>query len=100
MEKKTYYINGVGLISPQFTFEQDGFLSQPREYGGNVLRCVTPDFKTYINPVQLRRLSRLLRIGLSAALICLRDAKNENPDAIITANGYVFFDDTAQFMVE
>jgi 3-oxoacyl-(acyl-carrier-protein) synthase len=100
MEKKTYYINGVGLISPQFTFEQDGFLSQPREYGSNVLRCVTPDFKTYINPVQLRRLSRLLRIGLSAALICLRDAKDENPDGIITSTGYGFLEDTAKFLVE
>ena len=100
MEKKTYYINGVGLISPQFTFDHAGFLSQPQEYVSNVLHCVTPDFKTYINPVQLRRLSRLLRIGLSAAIICLRDAKNENPDGIITSTGYGFLDDTAKFLIE
>ncbi len=100
MEKKAYYINGAGLISPQVTFDQGGFLAEPQEYASNVLRCVTPDFKTLVNPVQLRRLSRLLRIGLSAAIICMRDAKNENPDAIITSTGYGFLDDTAKFLVE
>jgi 3-oxoacyl-(acyl-carrier-protein) synthase len=30
----------------------------------------------------------------------LRDAKNENPDGIITATGYGFLDDTAKFLVE
>ena len=101
MEKTAYYINGVGLISPQFTFDHAaGFLSQPQEYTGNSLYCVTPDFKAYINPVQLRRLSRFLRIGLSAAIICLRDAKNENPDGIITSTGYGFLIDTAKFLVE
>ena len=99
-EQKAYYINGIGLISPQFTFDQDGFLARPQEYEGNVLHCVTPDFKTYINPVQLRRLSRLLRIGLSAAILSMRDAKNENPDGIITSTGYGFLDDTAKFLTE
>jgi len=101
MEKTAYFINGVGLISPQFTFDHGaGFLSQPQEYASNTLHCVTPDFKTYINPVQLRRLSRFLRIGLSSAIICLRDAKNENPDGIITSTGYGFLVDTAKFLIE
>ena len=100
MKRITYYINGVGLISPQFTFDHAGFLPGPQEYVGSVLQCVTPDFKTYINPVQLRRLSRMLRIGLSAAIICMRDGKNENPDGIITSTGYGFLVDTAKFLVE
>jgi len=100
MEKKAYYINGIGLISPQLTYDHAGFLSQPQAYVGNALHSVTPDFKTYINPVQLRRLGRLLRMGLSAAIICMRDAKNENPDGIITSTGYGFLEDTAKFLVE
>jgi 3-oxoacyl-[acyl-carrier-protein] synthase II len=100
MEKKTYCINGVGVISPQYTYNNAGFLDQPEVYENNILKCVSPDFKNYINPVQLRRLSRLLRIGLSAAIICLKDAKNESPTGIITSTGYGLLDDTARFLTE
>jgi 3-oxoacyl-(acyl-carrier-protein) synthase len=95
-----YYINGIGIISPQKTFDSDGFLSEIQEYNHNVLTCVTPDFKAYINPIQLRRLSRMLRIGLSAATICLRDSEIKNPDGIITATGYGFLEETAKFLHE
>src|ERR1700690_4209221 len=98
MEKKTYWINGVGILSPQFTFDNSDFLSSTQEYEDNILKCVAPDFKNYIPPVQLRRLSRLLRMGLSAAIICMRDAKNETPDGIITATGYGLLEDTARFL--
>jgi 3-oxoacyl-[acyl-carrier-protein] synthase II len=45
-------------------------------------------------------LNRMLRIGLSAATICLRDAKETNVDAIITGTGYGFLTDTAKFLTE
>jgi 3-oxoacyl-[acyl-carrier-protein] synthase II len=97
---KPCYINGVGIISPQPTSEPEDFLSHPQEYRGTTLNCVTPDFKQYISPVQLRRLSRLLRIGLSAAIICTREAKDETPGGIVTATGYGLLDDTASFLTE
>ncbi len=100
MTPTRYYINGLGLISPQNTFDAIEFLNFPREYFNNVLPSVLPDFKSYINPNQLRRLSRMLRIGLSSATICLRNAKVEIPDGIITATGYGFLDDTAKFLTE
>jgi 3-oxoacyl-[acyl-carrier-protein] synthase II len=100
MEKKSYFVNGVGVISPQYTFDNTVFLPQPQEYENTILKCVVPDFKAYIQPVQLRRLSRLLRIGLSAAITCLRDAKDEAPTGIITSTGYGFLDDTAKFLTE
>lgn len=95
-----YYINGLGIISPQKTFDNTVFLPELTSHGNNVLKCVVPDFKEYINPAQLRRLSRMLRIGLSAATICTRDSKNTTPDGIITATGYGFLDDTAKFLNE
>jgi hypothetical protein len=102
MVEKTglYYINGIGIISPQKTFDPENFLSEIKEYNQNVLTCVTPDFKAYINPIQMRRLSRMLRIGLSAATICLRDAQIKTPDGIITATGYGFLEETAKFLNE
>lgn len=95
-----YYINGTGIISPQKTFDPDVFLTDISQYNKNVLTCITPDFKAYINPIQMRRLSRMLRIGLSAATICLRDSKVSMPDGIITATGYGFLDETAKFLNE
>jgi 3-oxoacyl-[acyl-carrier-protein] synthase II len=100
MPKAKYYINGIGLISPQRTFNNDEFLPEISEYPDNKLNCVVPDFKEYINPIQLRRLSRMLRIGLSSATICLRDAKENNVDGIITGTGYGFLTDTAKFLTE
>ena len=98
--KRAYYLNGIGIISPQKTFDSQVFLSDVTSYDGNVLRCITPDFKAFINPIQLRRLSRTLRIGLSAAVICMRDAGVKMPDGIITATGYGFLEDTAKFLHE
>ena len=102
MAEKTgpYFINGIGIISPQRTFDPENFLSEIKEYHNNVLTCITPDFKAYINPIQMRRLSRMLRIGLSAATICIRDAEIKTPDGIITATGYGFLEETAKFLNE
>ena len=99
-EKATYFINGIGIISPQKTFDPNVFLTDIAQYDKNVLTCIPPDFKAYINPIQMRRLSRMLRIGLSAAIICLRDSKVQMPDGIITATGYGFLDETAKFLKE
>jgi 3-oxoacyl-[acyl-carrier-protein] synthase II len=94
------YINGAGMISPQKTYDNNEFLPVISEYDHNVLTCVLPNFKEYIHPFQLRRLSRMLRMGLAAATICLRDAQRKTPDAIITATGYGFQDDMAKFLSE
>lgn len=98
--KTSYYINGVGIISPQRTFNNQEFLPEVATYDNNVLSCVVPDFKEYISPIQLRRLNRMLRIGLSASTICLRDAGRNAMDGIVTATGYGFLSDTAVFMNE
>ena len=99
-ENTQYFINGIGIISPQKTFDDDFFLKEIMQYDSNVLTCVIPDFKAYINPIQMRRLSRMLRIGLSAATICLRDSGVKTPDGIITATGYGFLEETAKFLNE
>ena len=100
MSNTNYYINGIGILSPQKTFDNNEFLPEIIAYHDNVLTCIVPDFKTYINPIQLRRLSRMLRIGLTAALICTKDSGNAKPDGIITGTGYGFLSDTAKFVSE
>ncbi len=99
-KKSTYYINGIGVISPQRTFDPTMFLNDVVSYEKNMLKCITPDFKEYINPAQLRRLSRFLRIGLSSAVLCTRNAGDIEVDGIVTATGYGFLDETAKFLNE
>lgn len=97
---KPIFINGVGVISPQKTYINSEFLSEIVEYQKSALPSINPDFKEYINPVQLRRMSRMLRIGLTAATICIRDSSPIKPDGIITASGFGFLEETAKFLTE
>jgi 3-oxoacyl-[acyl-carrier-protein] synthase II len=100
MESTRCYINGIGILSPQRTFVNTEFLEEVINYNNNILTCVTPDFKEYMSPVQLRRLSRMLRIGMTAATICLKDAGIQVPDGIATATGYGFLEETEKFLKE
>ncbi|MEP6737407.1 MAG: beta-ketoacyl synthase N-terminal-like domain-containing protein [Chryseolinea sp.] len=96
----SYFINGIGIISPQKTYEPERFLEEVFSYEDNLLNCLTPDFKTFINPLQLRRLGRMLRIGLTASILCQREAGLTMPDGIITGTGYGFLEETEKFLRE
>ena len=98
--KVSYYIQGLGHISSQKTYDNTNFLKELMTYEDNFMPAVVPDFKQYINPVLIRRLSQSLRIGLSAAKLCTIDAMLDKPDAIITASGYGCIGDTHRFMHE
>ncbi|MDR1610351.1 MAG: beta-ketoacyl synthase chain length factor, partial [Candidatus Symbiothrix sp.] len=86
MSLSPVYINSIGLISPQPTAEGDFRFNRFRE-GETRLRCIEPDYKKLINPVQLRRMSRILKLGLGATQICLNNAENTSPDAILVGTG-------------
>jgi 3-oxoacyl-(acyl-carrier-protein) synthase len=92
------YIRGIGNISPQPTFDNAKFLEDIREYQSARLQSVDPDYKQYIQPNQLRRMSRLLKMGVTAAGICLHDAGVEKPDAIITGTGLGMMEETEKFL--
>ena len=92
------YIRGIGNISPQPTFETEAFLEEIREYRTARLQSVEPNYKNYIQPLQLRRMGRLLKMGVTAAGMCLHDAGIEKPDAIITATGLGMPEETEKFL--
>src|SRR5687768_11070381 len=91
------FIKGIGNISPQQTWSGD-FLSMPVTYKQNLLPCVEPDHTQWINPQQCRRMSRVLKIGTTAAFMALKDADIKIPDAIITGTGYGCLEDTGTFL--
>jgi 3-oxoacyl-[acyl-carrier-protein] synthase II len=92
------YIRGIGNISPQPTFDNGSFLEEIREFNTARLQAIGPDYKNYIQPIQLRRMSRLLKMGVTAAGICLHDAGVEKPDAIITGTGLGMMEETEKFL--
>ncbi|MEI6883191.1 MAG: beta-ketoacyl synthase N-terminal-like domain-containing protein [Bacteroidota bacterium] len=75
------YINGIGIISPQNTLPGSEFLEPVVEHHSDFLKSVEPVYRTYIDPIASRRLSRLIKMGISAAKICLQDAGDGMQDA-------------------
>jgi 3-oxoacyl-(acyl-carrier-protein) synthase len=92
------FIRSVGNISPQLTFDNSSFLEDISEYHSARLQSIEPDYKNYIKPIQLRRMSRLLKMGVTAAGICLHEAGIEKPDAIITGTGLGMIEETEKFL--
>lgn len=90
------YIRAVAAISPQPAFEQ--LLHSPVEYKGSKLSCIEPDYTASIDPKMIRRMSRIIKMGVTAAKDCLQIAGTEAPDAIITGTAYGCLADTEAFL--
>jgi hypothetical protein len=92
------YIRGTGNISPQPTLENGRFPGEVSRFDTPFLAAVEPEYKNYIKPIQLRRMSRVLKMGVVAAGAALRQAGIEKPDAILTATGLGMMEETEKFL--
>ena len=101
------YINGLGNVSPQKTISSNHFLEAPLSYENNQLRCPDPGYKEFIPAEMIRRMGRIIKMGVAAAKLCLRDAgagandftgREITPDAIITGTGLGCMEDTEKFL--
>jgi 3-oxoacyl-[acyl-carrier-protein] synthase II len=63
-------------------------------------QCIEPDYQSVIPAMQLRRMSRLLKMGIFAGIECLRAAGLNQPDGIITGTGKGSMVDTEKFVKE
>jgi 3-oxoacyl-[acyl-carrier-protein] synthase II len=92
------FIRGIGCISPQKTYDNSVFLNTIKPLESPFARCEEPNYKEFIQPMQLRRMGRILKMGVTAAGICLKEAGVEVPDAIITGTGLGLVQDTEKFL--
>lgn len=92
------YIRATGNISPQRTFGHPSLTEAPVEYNGNRISCIEPDYKEFIDPKLIRRMSRIIRMGVAAAMECLKEAGIQMPDAIVTGTAYGCLEDTNLFL--
>jgi 3-oxoacyl-[acyl-carrier-protein] synthase II len=85
------YIISASTISPQHTYDAGSFLEPVVSSDNGKLFVVDPDYSRYIGPVPIRRMSRLLKRGITAGMRALEDAAITTPDAIIigTAHGSI-----------
>lgn len=90
------YIQSAAMVSPQVSFEE--MIQSPKMYQGEYMTCVEPDYTQYIDAKLLRRMSRIIKMGVAAASEALKKADINIPDAIITGTAYGCLADTEQFL--
>lgn len=95
---KPIYIAAASAISPQNSFENPHFLDTISSNTTGKLFVKEPDYRQYINPVAIRRMSRLIKMGISCGMNALQQAKITSPDAIITGTGLGSMTDTEKFL--
>lgn len=92
------YIQATATISPQKTFGRVPFLTEPVEYTSTRLKSIEPDYTAFIDVKSLRRMSRIIKMGVAAAMECLQEAGEKNPGAIITGTAFGCLEDTGIFL--
>ena len=92
------YIRSASCISPQKTFRNEDFLTDIVEYMGTRLNTIEPDYKEFIDPKLIRRMSHVIKMGVTAAKDCLNQARVEMPGAIVTGTALGCLEDTVGFM--
>jgi hypothetical protein len=90
----------MAAISPQATFEGDIFSAPLVHTDRNLLSCIEPDYKPFIPGNSLRRMTRVLKMGLTAALKCIHTSGITAPGPIVTGTGKGSLQDTEKFIKE
>lgn len=92
-----YYISAASTISHQPAFGNTGFsgIIEPLNTGSGL---INPDYKEYIEPGLLRRMSKILRMSVACSAACLRQSGIEQPDAIVVGTGLGCLLDTEKFL--
>ncbi len=92
------YILSACAISPQHSFDPVRFLRPLEHTADGKLFVIDADYREYINPVAIRRMSRQLKIGITTGMHALKLADVARPDAIITGTGMGSKSDMEHFL--
>jgi 3-oxoacyl-[acyl-carrier-protein] synthase II len=92
-------IKASSVISPQPTCNATGF-PEVLELVADRLACMEPEYRNLINPVLLRRMPRILKMGLASSQLCISRSANIRPDGIIVGTGLGCLDNLEKFLKE
>ncbi len=94
------YINGLACISHNNTIDDIYFFKDLSSIPTtNQFLATEPNYKEYIQPANmLRRMSHVVKMGVSCALQSIKKANRETVDAVIVGTGIGCFEDTDKFL--
>lgn len=95
--KKTY-INGLGCISAQETFDTIFLEKAEIDENNTILALKTPVYKDFISPVAIRRMAKGVKNGIVASAMAMKEANVSTVDAIITGTGMGCIEDSEKFL--
>ena len=99
---KPIYINGVGSISAQKTFDNSLFLEEVTKHNDTVLDVISPDYKEFIPPAAARRMAKGIKMSTVSAKAAVTEAELEENqiDAIIVGTGLGCIGDSEKFVMD
>jgi 3-oxoacyl-[acyl-carrier-protein] synthase II len=93
------YINSSACISHYNTIDDHFFFEETSSVASSNFLFVTPPvYKDHIPANTIRRTSHILKMGISAGLICLKKNGKNETDAIIVGTAMGCFEDTDKFL--
>lgn len=95
--RKTY-INGLGCISAQETFDTIFLEKAEINEKDTILELKKPAYKDFISPVAIRRMAKGVKNGIVASTIAMKEANVSTVDAIITGTGMGCIEDSEKFL--
>lgn len=93
------FINGLSCISHHPVIDEAFFFDNvPAAPSSRFLSVTAPVYKDYIPANTIRRTSHILKMGISAGLMCLRQNPGTKVDAMIVGTAMGCFEDTDKFL--
>lgn len=92
------YINSASCISAQDTVDKNIFQNLKAEYAVQIRKAIEPNYKEFIPPAMIRRMSKTVKMSSVASHHALQEAGITHPDAIIVGTGMGCSQDSEKFL--
>lgn len=92
------YINSASCISVQDTLNENILQNLTPENTSNIIKAIEPNYKEFIPPAMIRRMSKTVKMSSVASHYALKEAGIEQPDAIIVGTGMGCSQDSEKFL--
>ncbi len=87
------YVKGKGIIAPSNITDE-----MANNESVEKVNCIEPDYTDFFDNRILRRMSRIVKLGSTAAAIALKEANIGIPGAIVVGTGFGCLEDTGLFL--
>ena len=91
------YIRSTANISPQHSLHTEAFFKSRVKTSNNFFKSLEPDYGQFVDSKMIRRMSRIVKMGVAAATVCLRNAGIEKPASILTATASGCLEDSSTY---